>query len=69
MQFTRGGWVCWRKSHYGWWPHAVWSLDGSLWWEYVPLNFSGILKWWQVLWIVIFKGKPRLIKEDHLNIK
>jgi hypothetical protein len=24
------------------------------------------LRWWQVLWIVLFKGEPRLIERDEL---
>ena len=66
MQWTRGGWVCWRKSTTGWWPHAVWSRDRVEWYEYVPLNFSGKLKWWQVLWIVLFRGGPRHVDRSDL---
>lgn len=66
MQLSRGGWVCWRKSRYGWWPHAIWSIDRKVWWEYLPLNFSGRLKWWQVLWIVLFRGEPRMIVREDL---
>lgn len=58
MQLTRGGYVCWRQSWYGWWPHAVWSLDRQTWIEYLPINFTGRLKWWQVMWLVVFKGRP-----------
>jgi hypothetical protein len=66
MQLSRGGWVCWRKSHYGWWPHAIWSIDRKLWWEYLPVNFSGRLRWWQVLWIVLFRGQPRAVERGEL---
>jgi len=66
LQLARGGWVCWRKSKYGWWPHAVWSLDRNDWYEYVPLNFGGHLKWWQVLWVVLFRGRPRHIDRDDI---
>jgi hypothetical protein len=33
----RGGWVLLRQSHYGWWPHFVYSEDLVLFEEYVPL--------------------------------
>ena len=66
MAWRYGGYVCWRKSRYGWWPHAVWSMDRMVWWEYLPLNFSGRLKWWQVLWIVVFRGKPRMVVRAEL---
>lgn len=66
MQLRHGGWVCWRKSWYGWWPHAIWSMDRVTWFEYVPLNFNGRLRWWQVLWIVLFRGAPRTIDRSAL---
>lgn len=66
MQLTNGGYVCWRKSWYGWWPHAIWSMDRKVWYEYVPTNFAGRLAWWQILWIVLFKGEPRLIDRSVL---
>lgn len=66
MQFRFGGYVCWRQSRYGWWPHAVWSLDRMVWWEYLPLHFSGRLVWWQVLWIVVFRGAPRMVVREEL---
>ena len=66
MQWTRGGYVCWRQSFYGWWPHAVWSQDHLNWYEYLPLKFSGKLAWWQVLWLVLFRGEPRVVTREHL---
>ena len=66
MQLSRGGYVCWRKSWYGWWPHAVWSLDGKTWWEYLPLHFAGQLRWWQALWLVLFRGEPRIVERGKL---
>ena len=66
MQLSRGGYVCWRQSWYGWWPHAVWSLDGKTWWEYLPLHFAGQLRWWQALWLVLFRGEPRIVERDKL---
>lgn len=66
MQWTHGGYVCWRKSWYGWWPHAVWSPDRKDWYEYVPIEFSGRLAWWQALWVVIFRGAPRRIDRSVL---
>ena len=66
MQLSSGGYICWRKSVYGWWPHAIWSQDGKDWYEYIPVNFSGRLKWWQVLWIVFFKGAVRRVDRSAL---
>lgn len=66
MQWRYGGYTCWRKSRYGWWPHAVWSLDRVVWWEYLPLNFAGRLKWWHVLWTVVFRGAPRMVVRADL---
>lgn len=66
MQWTRGGLVCWRKSRYGWWPHAMWSADGRLWWEYLPINFSGWLPWWRVPCIFLFRGEPRMVERGEL---
>ena len=66
MQLSRGGYVCCRQSWYGWWPHALWSADSLVWWEYVPLNFSGRLRWWQVPWLVLFRGQPRIVERDKL---
>lgn len=66
MQHSRGGWVCWRKSHNGWWPHAIWTLDQRQFYEYVPIGFSGRLKWWQILWIIVFRGEVRIITMDVL---
>lgn len=65
MQWTRGGRVCWRQSWYGWWPHAVWSGDnGRTYYEYLPVKFSGHLKWWQVMWLVVFRGAVRKVGRD-----
>ncbi len=66
MQWTHGGYVCWRKSWYGWWPHAIWSADRKVWYEYVPTVFAGRLAWWQILWIVLFKGEPLRIDRSVL---
>ena len=66
MQWRYGGYVCWRQSRYGWWPHAVWSMDRMVWWEYLPLHFAGRLKWWQVLWIALFRGSPRMVMREEL---
>lgn len=66
MQLTRGGYVCWRKSWYGWWPHAVWSLDRVDWYEYVPLQINGRMRWWQLLRMVVFAGSPRKIDRGTL---
>lgn len=66
MQLRLGGYMCWRQSRYGWWPHAAWSLDGRCWWEYLPRNFAGRLKWWQVLWLVLFRGEPRRVEREWL---
>ena len=46
--------------------HAVWSLDRVVWWEYLPLNFAGRLKWWHVLWTVVFRGAPRMVVRADL---
>ena len=66
MQWRYGGYTCWRQSRYGWWPHAVWSMDRVVWYEYLPLNFAGRLKWWQVLWTVVFRGAPRMVVRADL---
>jgi hypothetical protein len=34
--FTRGGYVLCRKSHYGWWPHFLWSPDLKTFYDYQP---------------------------------
>ena len=31
---TRGGYVVVRKSHHGWWPHAMWTPDLKTFEEY-----------------------------------
>lgn len=31
-----GGYVIVRKSHHGWWPHVLWSLDLKTFEEYQP---------------------------------
>ena len=67
MQWRFGGTVCWRQSWYGWWPHAFWSGDGGVtYWEYLPIGFSGRLKWWKVLWLVVFRGEPRQVEREIL---
>ena len=66
MQLSRGGYVCWRKSLYGWWPHAVWSHDGREWYEYTPMRFSGSLRWWQVPRLIAFLGAPHKVERDRL---
>ncbi len=66
MQLSRGGYVCWRQSLYGWWPHATWSADARVWWEYIPLHFSGHLKWWQVPRLILFLGAPCIVEREKL---
>jgi hypothetical protein len=34
--FIRGGYVIFRKSHYGWWPHFLWSPDLKTFYDYQP---------------------------------
>lgn len=34
--FRYGGYFIARKSHHGWWPHALWSPDLRTFHEYVP---------------------------------
>jgi len=31
-----GGYIVARKSHYGWWPHFLWSADLITFEHYVP---------------------------------
>jgi hypothetical protein len=33
-----GGYVAMRTSHWGWFPHFLWSPDLVKWWAYVPLK-------------------------------
>lgn len=33
-----GGYVAFRRSHYGWWPHALWSPDLKTWLGYSPFD-------------------------------
>jgi hypothetical protein len=53
----RGGYVIPRRSHYGWWPHFLWSPDLKRFWEYTPPKpnqyllvppplFRGVIKEW-----------------------
>ena len=55
----RGGFVVARKSHYGWWPHFLWSPDLRKFQEYTPAKpnhhllippplFSGVIKEWSM---------------------
>ena len=34
---TRGGYVVVRRSHWGWWPHALWSADLVTFEDYAPV--------------------------------
>lgn len=61
MQWRCGGYVCWRQSWHGWWPHAVWSSDGHTYYEYLPKHFAGRLMWWQVPRVLLFSGEPRRV--------
>lgn len=36
MWWRHGGFVIVRKSHYGWWPHFLWSADLITFLEYTP---------------------------------
>jgi hypothetical protein len=38
-----GGYLIVRKSHFGWWPHFLWSPDLVEFWEYVPLVRPDVL--------------------------
>ena len=33
-----GGYVIMRKSHYGWWPHFLWSKDLKRFVEFQPIE-------------------------------
>jgi hypothetical protein len=42
LLFAPGRWFCFggqvqaRKSDFGWWPHFLWTLDGTTFEEYIP---------------------------------
>jgi len=61
QQFRWGGHVCWRQSIYGWWPHAVWSLDHRHWYEYTSLAPKHRLRWWEVPGLILFQGRPEYV--------
>jgi hypothetical protein len=52
----RGGYVIIRKSHFGWWPHAFWSLNLMTFEEFTPLDRTP------------HKILPPLIFEGHVLI-
>lgn len=56
--WTRGGYVVVRKSHYGWWLHALWSPDLATFEEFVPLWTKGPRRF-PPLW---FKGRIRRLR-------
>jgi hypothetical protein len=50
--WKRGGYFIVRRSHYGWWPHFLWSSDLAVFEQYAPLS-GGRLRWFPPL---LFKG-------------
>jgi hypothetical protein len=36
--FKFGGYVCIRKSNYGWWPHFLWTQDLKVFEEFHPVR-------------------------------
>lgn len=59
-----GSYVLLRKSRYGWFPHAMWSEDGDIWFEYIPKNEKKYnRKWWQIP--LIFRGNVKLVTRQN----
>jgi hypothetical protein len=36
--WEKGGYLIIRKSHYGWWPHFLWSADLKTFEQFTPLR-------------------------------
>jgi hypothetical protein len=53
--FARGGYLIFRKSHFGWWPHAIWTPDLKTFEEFVPLDRTPHT----ILPPLIFEGQVR----------
>lgn len=70
MQSRFGGYVVFRKSHYGWWPHAFWAhrLNCDKWYEYIPTQHDSDqqLPWYEQWKILLFFGKPTLVTRETL---
>jgi hypothetical protein len=39
--FREGGYIVMRKSHYGWWPHFLWTRDFISFFEFTPGVHNG----------------------------
>lgn len=33
---AEGGYIAFRRSRFGWWPHCFWSADMRRWYSYSP---------------------------------
>ncbi len=57
---NKGGYLIIRKSHYGWWPHFLYSKDLEEFEEYTPIKPN------HHLWFPppLFKGYVRKYKKD-----
>lgn len=61
---TDGGYVVFRRSDYGWWPHVFWSADGGALSEYVPLDPTWFRR--RPFPPLLFRGYVRVIRwEDE----
>jgi len=55
-----GGYVVLRQSHWGWWPHALWSADLITFEDYTPIaprrrRFPPLL----------FRGTVRVVRRSN----
>lgn len=51
-----GGYLLVRRSHWGPWPHFLWSADLREFWSYVPLHPRRRAMPWHIVW---FRGEVR----------
>jgi hypothetical protein len=66
-QFIRhGGHFLWRKSHYGWWWHFIWSPDLKTFYEYLPIRCRASVRWakWTKTPPPLFRGYVRVFRAD-----
>lgn len=60
MWHRHGGHLVLTHSAYGWWPHAQWSPDLLVHYEFRPYERRRRRRWWEVP--LLFSGYPALIQ-------